>query len=214
MRKSTSLLRWLTVFYAILSLIFLVTYFWRFRFAPVSDSPVDWAGFAQMIAALLGLPLAMSSIALVLQSVQLQQEQLATQQRQHDEKIERENVLLDPQITGIEIGKAGHGGEQGVRLSVQGTARFMSSRCPDGIPVASSTDADGHVNVTMWHRESGSNNLCAFLQYLRANGTTGFYWVLVMPPGQGEAKPSFVVNSVSGPTKAEEGISLRILATT
>lgn len=214
-RRATSFLRLFAALYMVFATAFLLAYFWRFRGAPISEVPADWAGFAQMIGALVGLPLALWSIALVLRSVQLQQEQISIQQRLHNELLERENTALDPEIKGASPTESPHWTEEGdervFRLTVHGTARWMTSTCPGGPSLLIGTDSNG-VDVVMWPVEAGSGRYRAFLSYQRANGSTGWYWVAVIPPEKGRSgQHSFVAKVASGPTEAEDGIQVQVL---
>lgn len=101
--SQTKVIKSLALLYGLGSTLFFLAFVMRFGSRAFSESPADWADIAAMMAALLGPPAALWSVAIVLSSVQLQQRQLLAQLAQHAEMMDRENRRLDPVIKCIEF---------------------------------------------------------------------------------------------------------------
>lgn len=215
-RRSTAVLIWFAAIYMIAATAFLLVYLWRFHEAPISDSPADWAGFAQMIGALFGVPLAIGSVALVLRTVQLQQDQIAIQQDQHSQLLERENTMLDPVIQHAARPDSSFWTDRDdawvFRLTVAGTARWSHSACPGRDSSAIITTPTGEIDVIMWPVAEGDGRYRAFLNYQRTNGSTGWYWVMAIPSEESQSDQYAVATkSARGPTEDEDGITVQVL---
>lgn len=157
--------------------LYIVAFAARFHANPLSDSPTDWTDFAGMVGALVAPALSLWSVALVLQSLRLQQEQLAEQQYQFQITRDAENALLDPHIVEARRENTVHD-EHPLGLG------FVVFFQPEPISLMTlplqPTDAviparrrpDGGWEVLMWKAVT-HGNFHASVSYTRRNGSTG-----------------------------------------
>jgi hypothetical protein len=129
---------------------------------------------AGMLAALVGPPAAMLSIALVLESVSLQQQQMQTQQNQYEEMIERENSRLDPHIEEIEYAAAPSLmgdtlGGRSFHLTVTGDVSWFSSTFPGGPNAVAVKRPDGKIELLLWKKRPIDTSFRGFVNYRRPN---------------------------------------------
>lgn len=207
-------LGWFAGFYVVFASIYFLSFVWRFRSYPISYRPADWTSMAEMLSALFGLPLALWSVALVLDSLKLQREQLRRQQDQYDENLTRENLRLDPIIEKVELAKSPmwqHGtfGGKTFHLTVRGDATWQTSTIPGGANPAAITNPDKTIEVVLWKRRADKENYRGFISYTRSNGTCGWYWISAFSDEDGsEARWGYGLSKVSGPTLKEDGLHI------
>lgn len=209
-------LNFVATIYAAGAAIFLSAFITRFYRKGISSNTADWTSMSEMLGALLGPPLALWSIALVLKSLQLQQEQVTKQQSQYDQMLVRENMRLDPSIQRVVFATAptwehGSFGGKTFHLTAKGESSWQYSTFPNGPKPAAISNPDGTVEVVLWKKQMSDSNYRGFVQYERSNGTTGWYWISVSGDDQ-EASDGlgFVLSRASGPTSAEDGIQIEV----
>lgn len=199
------LLASLAAAYAVFSLTYLTWFIVQFHDTSISLNPTDWADLAAMLAALLGPPIAFWSLAKVLQSVQIQQGQVAAQQAQFDDARLRENRRLDPRVTKVERATAPVWGDQGVQggqafvLTFEGDALWTTSIIPGGANVAAVTGPDGRVEVILWP-EAEHATFWAIVGYQRANGTFGRYRIAAIPAEDDSGSFAIGLSAEADPT--------------
>lgn len=184
------LVRWIALAYTVFGIAYLAIFVCRFYALDISAHPSDWVNMAGMLTALFGPPLALWSIYLVLASIQLQQEQVATQQRQYFDMLERENRRLDPLIREVEPCEKSSWGEdtfadgKSFCLTVQGDAAWLVSSVPGGPTPVAIGNRDGSVEVVLWSDPTNAT-YWGLIRYQRANGTEGAYRLVVIPDRSG-----------------------------
>jgi hypothetical protein len=209
-------LNYVAATYAACAAIFLIAFIARFYGAAISSDTADWTGMSEMLGALLGPPLALWSIALVLKSLELQQQQVTKQQDQYDQMLDRENMRLDPTIKRVVLAadpmwEQGSFGGKTFHLTVKGDAAWLCSTIPDGPNPAAISNPDGTIEVVLWKKQLSDKSHRGFVQYERSNGTQGWYWMSVSDDDDEACDGlGFVLSRASGPTRAEDVIKIEV----
>jgi hypothetical protein len=214
--KSLRLLNFAIIGYAICGTIFLVAFIFRFHDRQISIDPTDWIGMSGMLGGLLGPPLALWSIGLVLRSLQLQQEQVAKQQKQYDEMLERENLRLDPTVVRVELAAApswaqGSFGGMTFNLIVKGDVEWHYSTTPNGPNPAAIKNVDGTIEVVLWKKQESEKNYRGFLNYRRANGSEGWHWISIGVDEKNGSSLGFITYVASAPVESEDGLRIELV---